>query len=146
LAAAFRLLALRDRSEQDLADRLRRKGFSAGEVGAVLERCKELGYLDDHRFARQRAKSLLTSGRAAGPRLLAELKKQGIAEELAQAAADEANRAVDPDQVLRDLLQKRFATFDYAGADERQRRRVIQYFMRRGFSVSRVLAFLKEER
>jgi len=146
LAAAFRLLALRDRSEHDLAGRLRRKGFGADDIGTALERCKALGYLDDNRFARQRAKSLLASGRAAGPRLLAELKQQGIAEDLARIAISEAGHAVDPDQILNDLLRKRFAGFNYAEADDRQRRRVIQYFMRRGFSLSRVLSLLKEER
>lgn len=146
LAAAFRLLARRDRSEKDLADRLRRKGYSAEEVNAAVERCRELGYLDDQRFARQRARNLLASGRAVGPRLLAELKQQGVAEDLAQTAATEAADEIDPDRVLSQLLRKRFADFRYAEADDRQRRRVIQYFMRRGFSLSRVLSLLKEER
>jgi regulatory protein len=146
LAASFRLLALRDRSEQELEDRLRRKGFSAADVAAALKRCKELGYLDDDRFAKQRAKSLLTSGRAVGHRLLAELKQQGIDAELAQAAVSAAVEEIDPDQVFNNLRQRRFAGFCYAEADERQRRRVIQYFLRRGFSLSRVLSLLKEER
>lgn len=146
LAAALRILTLRDHSEQDLEDRLRRKGFSAQDIAATLARCKELGYLDDRRFARQRAQSLLESGRAVGHRLVAELKQQGIDAELAQRAASSAETECDPDQVFNDLRQRRFAGFCYAEADERQRRRVIQYFLRRGFSLSRILALLKEER
>jgi regulatory protein len=146
LAAALRLLTLRDRSERDLGGRLCRKGFSTAEITAALERCRELGYLDDERYARQRAKSLLTSGRAVGRRLLTELKQQGIDEELARTAVSEAEQAVDSDQVFNDLLLKRFAGFSYTEADERQRRRVVHFFMRRGFSVSQVLALLKEER
>ncbi len=146
LAAALRLLALRDRSEQDLAGRLRRKGYDEAAIAATLRRCRELGYLDDTRFARQRAKGLMTSGRAVGSRLLAELKQQGLDEQTARAAAAEAAGEIDQDQVLADLRQRRFAAFSYTEADDRQRRRVIQYFMRRGFSLSRVLALLKEER
>ncbi|WP_432823341.1 regulatory protein RecX [Trichloromonas sp.] len=146
LAAALRLLTLRDRSEQDLAGRLRRKGHDEAAIAATLQRCREFGYLDDSRFARQRAKGLLASGRAVGSRLLTELKQQGIDEQTAREAAAEASAEIDPDQLLTELLQKRFADFRYAEADERQRRRVIQYFMRRGFSLSRVLAILKEER
>ncbi len=146
LAAALRLLALRDRSEQDLSARLRRKGHDEVAIAATLQRCREFGYLDDHRFARQRAKGLLARGRAVGSRLLADLKQQGIDEQTAQEAVAEATAEVDQDQLLTDLLQKRFTDFRYTEADERQRRRVLHYFMRRGFALSRVLAHLKEER
>jgi regulatory protein len=146
LSAAFRLLALRDRSEKDLSVRLQRKGFGAEEISATLERCRELGYVDDERFARQRAKILLAEGRAVGYRLLAELKQQGIAEELARRALAEAEQEIDLDQVLEALLRRRFDDFCFAAADDRQRRRVINYFQRRGFSPARVLQFLQEER
>ncbi len=88
----------------------------------------------------------MASGRAVGSRLLAELKQQGLDEQTARAASEEASSEIDQDQLLTDALQKRFASFCYAEADDRQRRRVIQYFLRRGFSLSRVLTILKEER
>ncbi|MDX9709567.1 MAG: regulatory protein RecX [Trichloromonas sp.] len=141
--AALTLLARRDRSEGELTERLRRKGFTEEEIAATLERCREYGYLDDARFARQRAQSLVGSGRAVGGRLRAELKQQGIDEELARQAADEAENNIGCDQLLAELLERRFPGFSYAEADDRRRRRVIHYFLRRGFTFERILAHCK---
>ena len=141
--AALALLARRDRSEGELAARLRRKGFTEEEIAATLERCREYGYLDDARFARQRARSLVSNGRAVGGRLRAELKQQGIDEELARQAAEEVENDIDSDQLLAELLERRFPGFSYAEADDRRRRRVIHYFLRRGFSLDRILAHCK---
>ena len=141
--AALALLARRDRSAEELAARLRRKGFTEKDIAATLERCREYGYLDDARFARQRARSLVGSGRAVGGRLRAELKQQGIDEELARQAAEEAENDIDPDRLLSDLLERRFPGFSYAEADDRRRRRVIHYFLRRGFAFERILAHCK---
>ncbi|TRO78815.1 regulatory protein RecX [Desulfuromonas acetexigens] len=141
--AALALLARRDRSEGELAARLRRKGFTEEEIAATLERCREYGYLDDARFARQRARSLVSNGRAVGGRLRAELKQQGIDEELARQAAEEVENDIDSDQLLAELLERRFPGFSYAEADDRRRRRVIHYFLRRGFSFERILVHCK---
>ena len=141
--AALALLARRDRSEGELAARLRRKGYIEKDIAATLERCREYGYLDDARFARQRARSLVSNGRAVGGRLRAELKQQGIDEELARQAAEEVENDIDSNQLLAELLERRFPGFSYAEADDRRRRRVIHYFLRRGFSFERILAHCK---
>lgn len=142
-SAALALLARRDRSEGELAVRLRRKGFTEKDIAATLERCREYGYLDDARFARQRARNLVGNGRAVGGRLRAELKQQGINEELARQAAEEAENDIDPDRLLSELLERRFPGFSYAEADDRRRRRVIHFFLRRGFAFERILAHCK---
>lgn len=142
-SAALALLARRDRSADELATRLRRKGFTEKDIAATLERCREYGYLDDARFARQRARSLVGNGRAVGGRLRAELKQQGINEELARQAAEEAENDIDPDRLLAELLERRFPGFSYAEADDRRRRRVIHFFLRRGFAFERILAHCK---
>lgn len=141
--AALALLARRDRSEGELTERLRRKGFTVKEIAATLERCREYGYLDDARFAGRRARSLVGSGRAVGGRLRAELRRQGINEALVRQAAEEAENDIDRDQLLVELLERRFPGFSYAEADDRRRRRVIHYFLRRGFALERILAHCK---
>jgi regulatory protein len=146
LPAALRLLAVRDRSEAELRSRLARRGFAAEAVEAALERCRQLGYLDDVRFARERARALLAAGRAVGPRLLADLHAHGIEESEARAALAEAEAEIDPGRLLAELAARRFADFDYHSADARQRRRVVHYFLRRGFPLSRVLSFFQQER
>ncbi|BCA78791.1 hypothetical protein AOP6_0578 [Desulfuromonas sp. AOP6] len=145
MAAALRLLALRGRSEEELRGKLRRKEFSEQDIAACLERCRQLGYLDDERFAEERARLLLSQGRATGKRLLLELQRLGIEEGLARQALETARTEHDEMGLLTDLLDRRFPQFDYQSADDRQRRRVIHYFMRRGFTFTDVMAAVQKK-
>ena len=144
LAAALRLLARRGRSEAELAARLRQKGFDEEAVTAALARCRQLGYLDDARFARERTRELMRGGRAVGWRVLADLRQRGIAETTVLAAVEEAEQEFGEEALLADLQRRRFPDFTWSAADDRQRQRVVNYFLRRGFSLTRVLAFLRE--
>jgi len=129
----LRLLSIRDRSGAELESSLRKRGFAEGDIVDALARCRELGYLDDARFASSRAASLLRSGRAAGRKTLSDLLVKGIDETLARRALEEAEREFPPEEVLADLLQRRFPEFDFRTSDDRQKRRVIGFFQRRGF-------------
>ncbi|BCR06169.1 hypothetical protein DESUT3_32380 [Desulfuromonas versatilis] len=144
-ATALRLLAARDLSSFELAARLRRRGHADEQIDQVLKRCRELGYLDDRRYAEQRARSLQSSGRAVGRRLVAELKNRGLSDAEAQRAQQAAGEEFAEAQVLRELFERRYPRFSYHQADERERRRVVNYFLRRGFPLALVLSTLQDQ-
>ena len=146
LALALQLLSRRERSSAELTARLQQKGFSEAAVAYTVERCREFGYLDDQRFARERARALLRSGRAIGPKLLADLQARGISREAAQAAQEQALEGSDPAELLRALLERRFPDFQPATASDRERRRIIDYCLRRGFASSLVFSLIRHER
>ncbi len=143
---ALRLLQVRERSEAELERALRRRRFDAEAIAEAIGRCREWGYLNDARFARLRARQLLAQGRAVGPRVLADLASRGVDEDEALRALDDAADEFPEEELLRSLLDRRYPAFRYAGADDRERRRVIYFFLRRGFTLSLVLSILKEER
>jgi regulatory protein len=140
---ALRLLTRRDYGTQELRQRLLAKGFPAEAVEAAVARGIELGYLDDARHVEQLSRSLLATGRAAGPRLLLELRRRGLPEELIHAAVSAGRAAGVEDQALRTLIARRFPTFNFSAADDRERRRVVSYLQRRGFPFDRILNELK---
>ena len=140
---ALRLLARRDYGTAELQRRLLAKGFAAAAVDRAVARATELGYLDDARYVERLTRSLLETGRAAGPRLTLELRRRGLAEELIAAAATAVHVAGSEEVALRDLISRRFADFDYAAADSKARRRVIHFLQRRGFPLDRILTELK---
>ncbi len=144
--AALRLLKARERREAELAAALRRRGFEGEAIAEAIGRCRGWGYLDDARFARLRARQLLAHGRAVGPRVLADLSARGIDEDEAHTALGEAQLDFPEEDLLRALVERRYPGFRYAEADARERRRVVHYFLRRGFTLSLVLSILKEER
>jgi regulatory protein len=142
----LRLLARQGRSVAELERKLGERGYDAAQIAPVIERCCQLGYLDDTRFARERAAALLRSGRAVGRRLLLDLQRRGIDAETAASALAAAGRESDPAAVLRTILARRYPDFVYASAPPKEKRRVVDYFLRRGYSLSLVLSILSEER
>jgi regulatory protein len=92
LECALRVLRHRDRSVQELEQRLRVKGFSEPECEQAIATLVRTGLLNDRRFAEARATSLAERG--AGDALIRHtLESVGISSEL----VDDALRAVPPE-------------------------------------------------
>ena len=143
-ARALRILGRRDHSEAELRAKLSRFGFSASAIDETVKRCYSYDYLDDQRYALARCREMLRSGRGVGPKVLLDLKRRGIAETIAREALQVAGEELSPAQVLRQQLARRFGQFDYAAANEKERRRVVSYFQRRGFDLATIFAELKK--
>jgi regulatory protein len=137
--AALRILSRRDYSCSELRNKLIEKGFGPELVEETLKRCFELGYLNDERFAANRAISLMRQGRAVGYRLLQDLRQRGIGEELAESALAKARETLDEDRLLDEILSRRFADFNYNAAPAREKRRVVNFLQRRGFSLGLIM-------
>jgi len=142
---SLQLLTGRDHSEAELATKLRRRQFSAAEVEKALDRCREYGYVDDRRYALGRARSLMAEGRAVGLRLVKELQRRGIDFDLAASAVETASEDLPVEELLERISFRRFNDFDYKNADSRQRTRVVNYFLRRGFPCDAVLEFFRKK-
>lgn len=142
-STVLRLLTGRDYSQAELRKRLLSKGFDPVRIDDVLQRCLDLGYLDDARYALSRATSLMRQGRAVGPRIMLDLKQRGISEELACQALDKAREVCNEEELLASLLQRRFPDFNYDAAPVKERRRVVHFLQRRGFAISSIMDQLK---
>jgi regulatory protein len=82
---AARALRHRERSRQEIDDRLAQAGVGEDERADALETLERVGYVDDARFARARAESL--AGRGCGDAAIrADLEQQGLAAEAIGAA------------------------------------------------------------
>ncbi|MGC9048857.1 MAG: regulatory protein RecX [Patescibacteria group bacterium] len=82
LQKCFRWLGIRARSEKELEKKLREKGFAPKIIQQTIQRIKELGYLNDEKFA-----CLFIEMRKAGrPKgkfaIQRDLKQKGIDEEI----------------------------------------------------------------
>jgi regulatory protein len=140
---SLRILALRDHSEAELRRKLKDKGHQEEGIEASVSRLKELGYLDDTRFARSFAASALRNGRGYGARLKLELSRRGIEPRLVTEVLAEMDQEFSERELLADLMARRYPGFDPATATEKERRRVVGYLQRKGFSLSAIFAQLK---
>jgi SOS response regulatory protein OraA/RecX len=89
LAAATRALARRDFSERGLRERLLRAGIEdTSELDETLEELRQVGLLNDERFAGRRARALAERGKG-NMAIRFDLRRQGIAAELIESALEE---------------------------------------------------------
>jgi regulatory protein len=142
---ALRLLSYRPRSESELEGRLRQAGHPAAASHAAVERCRELGYLDDRAFAvsfvRDRLR-LKPKGRRA---LRSELYRKGIDRDVAEEAIDAgfSDVGIDEADAARRLARKRAKALRRLEPDV-ARRRLTGFLSRRGFPPSAVRSAVDE--
>ncbi len=126
LSFAIRSLDFRMASRGQLRDRLVRKGFPETVIGPTLERCAEIGALNDRALAATRGRRLAESGHAAYS-TRQRLRRQGFADADIAEAIDEIYADFDEEAEARRLLEARPST-------AASRTRAYGYLARRGFS------------
>jgi regulatory protein len=141
--AALRLLAVRARSEGELVDRLRRKGFTEELTAVVVSGLAEVGLVDDAAFARAWADEKMRL-RPIGPRrLTSELLSKRVRKELVALVVDETFREHSELELARRAVEKKVRVS--GGADAAKRRaRLHSFLLRRGFSYEVAATILKE--
>lgn len=125
---ALYLLGLRDYACKELEQKLYTEA-SPETAAAVVERLRQVGLLDDRRYAARLARSLSESKHYPRRRIEQELRRRGIDPLTAQSAAEEVD-GEDYEQALA-LLQKKYYN---KLNDPDSRRRVTAALARRGFS------------
>ena len=135
---ALYLLGLRDYACKELEQKLYTEA-PPETAAAVVERLRQVGLLDDERYAARLARSLSEGKHYPRRRIEQELCRRGIAPVLALAAVEELD-GEDYQQALA-LLQKKYYN---KLNDPDSRRRVIAALARRGFSYGAIRRAMDE--
>ncbi|HVX54071.1 regulatory protein RecX [Nocardioides sp.] len=130
------------RSRQELADKLAKKLVPAEIATRLLDRFEEVGLIDDAAFARLWVESR-QSGKGLARRALAqELRRKGIADEVAREALDEVDPA-DEEATARVLVAKRLRSM--ARLDDQTRtRRLVGMLARKGYPPGLAMAVVRD--
>jgi regulatory protein len=118
--------------------KLKEKGIDAAQVNETIARLRESGYLDDRRYAREWAESAVRNGRGYGPRLRLDLERRGVPPDVVAEVLAAITGEYGEIETLTALLAKKFAGFFPSSATDREKRRVMQYLQRRGFSTAAI--------
>ena len=130
LALALRFLASRSRSEAEVRERLASRGVDAQDIEGVLERLRELGYVNDADFAAAVIRAR-TQRRARGRRLVAEeLQAKGVSEDVAESVLNACYG--DELAVARPVAERQARRLQGRGFAE-FRQRLGAFLVRRGF-------------
>ena len=137
---AVRLLARREHSVEELRRKLSVRGYSQASIETVLAKLEARRLVSDDRFITSFIHHHAQRGQ--GPiRIRAELRQQGIAANLADAALDEAE--IDWVAQARVVHRRKFGAGPPSSLSERAKQaRFLQY---RGFSSDQIRAVLKSD-
>ncbi len=133
IQAALRLLSFRAWSEQELVERLRRRGFAAKVVARVVQDLTSRGLMDDWAFASERARTRVLSHHVGPRRLKEDLRHKGVAEEITEATIRELFKEIDEEEVARAGAAKRLQSLRHLSTPVALRR-LTAYLLRQGFS------------
>lgn len=144
LEAALSYLGYRPRSESEIKQRLRRRGFNNEVVDKVVIRLKEHRFVDDAVFAQYWTDNRLSFKPRSRSLIKLELRQKGVATETADAAVqnlDDENAAYEAGcKKTRVLSSSDYSEF---------RRRLSDHLRRRGFNyetISSIVMRLWQER
>jgi regulatory protein len=140
---ALRLLNARDYTEARLREKLHGRSFDEVDVEAVLGRMVSEGWVNDRRFAERFAESALASNRYYGPRLRQEMRRRGLQPELVSEVLGRLLMECDESVEVSAIVERRFSGFSFSTASDREKRRVVGFLQRRGFSLSAILKALR---
>jgi len=93
MEAALRLLAMSQRSEKELRDRLKKRGFRKAALEAAVTRVREMGYLNDAAYARFFVESRQASTPRSRRALSFELERKGVDRDVAASSVEEVSDA-----------------------------------------------------
>lgn len=127
----------RMRSEGELLDYFRRKGYADEFRRTVLAKLKRLGLVDDAEFARRWVENRRTFKGTSAKKLRLELRQKKIADDIIRQAL--AEDETDERQVLRELIAKKRKTSRY-----QDDRKLIAYLARQGFAYDDIKAAISD--
>lgn len=137
---AMHLLEKMDRTESDIRTKLSDDLYPESIVDEAIDYLYSYHYLDDDRYARN---YIRFHSQGKSKRLLRqELIGKGVDKNLAVELLDEDYDTDERELIRRELAKKHF---DSVSADDRERRRVYSYLLRKGFDMSDILAVMRLE-
>lgn len=130
--AAMDFLAYRARSQREVHQKLRQKGFGENLIERVIAQLVEYGYLDDATFAQRYVEARFRNKGYGTRRIQQELRRLGVAHTLAQQVTDSID--ADAQQAkARAVAEKRWHQLRTETNLSKKRKKLYDYLLRRGY-------------
>jgi regulatory protein len=146
MASALRLLSARPRSESQLRQRLLQKPWADPQTAdRCIARLKEMGYLDDRRFAENYAAHRLHIKPVGRARLRRELAGREVEQEIIDQALDSVFEESNEEELIDRAIARRIRLRGRP-ADAADQKKMFAYLMRLGFDCDLIARRLREMR
>ena len=136
---AYRLLSMRPHSEKELEKKLREKGFPAVVIKEALEKLHDLKYLNDASFANGWARNLAVNKLWGNRKIITSLREKGVAAQFIDDAIAAARLEISEEEAIAVLVRKKAAKKKPVTFDIKEKQRIFQNLMGRGFPPGLIL-------
>ena len=137
---AINLLTFKDRTTKEIIQKLEEKGYSSEEIEETVVKLSYYGYLNDQNYTVSFIKD--NTSKKGKKLIISELAQKGIDKSLVNEIYD--NTDVDEVSVIEDIVSRRYNTVDFN--DDKTYKRIVGYFLRRGFSYDSIKRVLNKFR
>lgn len=137
---AMHLLQKMDRTRWELERKLYENGYPQIVVLRALEYVESFHYIDDKRYATMYIQNQKTKKGKA--RIKMELMRKGISAEIIAEALIKTEDEADTKEVIHSLIEKKCS--HPKDMDEKEKRKLYGFLLRRGFSSSDILSVFRE--
>lgn len=144
-AYALKALSARAHSTGELREKLSRRAEHKEDIDGLLDRLKDVGYLNDQRYAEGYASSRLANEKLGGSRVVRDLRQRRVAPALAEKTVREVYRDVDETALIEELVRKKYrlAPRDGLFREDKDMAAAYRRLVRAGFKSGDVLRVLK---
>jgi regulatory protein len=142
---ALRILSGRAYSIGELREKLRRRAQRAADIEEILARLKDIGYLDDRRFAEGFATARLAGDGLGASRVARDLRRRRVAPALAERTIARVYQDVDEEALITDFIRRKYRMAEREGLFQTPNELAAAYrrLLHAGFRPGAVLGVLK---
>ncbi len=136
---AIRYIQYRPRSEKEVFDKLKMKGFSIDNAEEIIGQLKNDGILDDEKFAKLWAEERALSKNIGRNRIKSELKQKGIDNTIIDEIIENIFSVYEESLLAEKFLKRKYKQ----GFLREDSKKIINALLRRGFSYKTAEKVLK---
>jgi regulatory protein len=140
---AYRLLNYRPRTELEIRDKLKKRGFAEDIIDCLVLKLKEKSLVDDYNFARMWVKFRMQGNNHGFFKIRQELLEKGIDKDIIEDVLQLLKKDFNEYDTAMQLIGPRLKSICGLDKDKAQRR-LYSYLKRRGFSGSIIYRVINE--
>jgi len=142
---AVKCLGARAYSTGDLKSKLRMRAANPSDADGVIDRLKDIGYLNDRRFAENYAAARVENEGFGRMRVLNDLRSRRISGDMAEQAVEQAVGDKTEAELIDAFIERRMHAVSSGGPIEDEKKLAAAYrkLRRAGFSSGPILSALK---
>jgi len=142
---ALKTIGGRAQSTGELREKLRLRAARTADVDSALARLKDLGYLNDKRFAESFAEARLCNDKLGSTRVIQDLRRRRVAPSLAETTVRKTYEDVDEIALIEDWIRRKYRTTAREGlfSEDKDLAAAYRRLARAGFRAGEIIRVLK---